>query len=366
MGKLLSDNKTLTDKLAAAQKEIDSLKSNPKSKLAMAQAQLKNLQDQYEASQEANKALQDTTTTLKPQLDQAQADLVAANQKLAAAGTGSPEYDTLKRENEIMRDILTRELQEQAHRDMAKRLAQEEYDNLKLKSKVLQEQLDILGSPMTPPTNDQERALLASLKVPGPDVSPRQLSPMALPRALRGTTPPTDQATTTTPPATPDASAPIPTWPRPRRPPPTRIQLPPRRPRTTNSVAGTTPPATTPDATTNQPPVNIVMNTPSPGRYDRNDPSDNDPCDEHRACTSSPSATAPATPPAVAAAPDATSKPPTTPRHRRLLRPSIRMRPSAERLIASSFGGGDHAGALHSARLPDTPTTTKSRRRRRP
>ena len=107
MGKLLSENKTLTDKLAATQKELDTLKTNPKSKLAMAQAQLKNLQDQYDASQEANKALQDTTTTLKTQLDQAQADLVAANQKLAAAGTGSPEYETLKRENEIMRDILT-------------------------------------------------------------------------------------------------------------------------------------------------------------------------------------------------------------------------------------------------------------------
>ncbi len=70
-----------------------------------------------------------------------------------------------------MREILTRELQEQAHRDMAKRLAQEEFDNLKLKSKVLQDQLDILGSPMTPPTTDEERALLASLKAPGPDIA---------------------------------------------------------------------------------------------------------------------------------------------------------------------------------------------------
>ena len=115
--------------------------------------------------------MQTTTTTLKSQLEAAQTDLAAANQKLAAAGTSSPEYATLKRENEIMRDILTRELQEQAHRDMAKRLAQEEFDNLKLKSKVLQEQLDILGSPMTPPSNDQERALLASLKAPNPDVT---------------------------------------------------------------------------------------------------------------------------------------------------------------------------------------------------
>ena len=118
----------------------------------MAQKQLKNLQDQYDASQEANTALQDTTTTLKQQLDQAQADLVAANQKLAALPAPPPEYQTLKHENEVMREILMREIHEQAHRDMAKRLAQEEFDNLKFKSKVLQEQLDILGSPMTPPT----------------------------------------------------------------------------------------------------------------------------------------------------------------------------------------------------------------------
>ena len=206
MAKLLSDNKALNDKLAATQKELEDIKANPHSKLAMAQTQLKNLQDQYDASQEANKALQDTTTTLKQQLDEAQADLVSANQKLAAAGAGSPEYDTLKHENEVMRDILTRELQEQAHRDMAKRLAQEEFDNLKLKSKVLQEQLDILGSPMTPPTNDQERDLLASLKVPGPDVAsvnPNGFSATKTPDATDTTT----NAPVATAPAMPDPTA---------------------------------------------------------------------------------------------------------------------------------------------------------------
>ena len=172
MGKLLAENKALNDKLAAAQKEIANFKSNPSSKLAMAQAQIKNLQGEYDASQAANKALQDTTTNLKQQLDQAQTDLAAANQKLATATPSSPDYATLKRENEVMREILTRELQEQAHRDMAKRLAQEEFDNLKLKSKVLQENLDILATPITPPSNDEERALFASLKTSGPEVAP--------------------------------------------------------------------------------------------------------------------------------------------------------------------------------------------------
>jgi Flp pilus assembly protein TadD len=286
MGKLLSDNKALTDKLAATQKELESLKSNPRSKVALAQAQLKNLQDQYDASQEANKALQDTTTTLKEQLDQAQADLVAANQKLAAAGTGSPEYETLKRENEIMRDILTRELQEQAHRDMAKRLAQEEFDNLKLKSKVLQEQLDILGSPMTPPTNDQERALLASLKVPPPDVT-QPPSDNGFSAPAPGTTPASPDANATTAPAavpgvtssTPDAN--------------TVAATPP--PVTTNTVSAT-PPAVTSDSTTNEPPVSIVMNNTAPSGD-----------------TATPSSTTNAAP-AVASAPDpSTNSAPTAP-----------------------------------------------------
>ena len=260
MGKLLNDNKALSDKLASAQKEIDGLKSNPRSKLAMAQVQIKNLQDQYAASQEANKALQDTTTTLKQQLDQAQADLVTANQKLAAAA-GSPEYATLKRENEIMRDILRRELQEQAHRDMAKRLAQEEFDRLKLKSTVLQEQFDISSSAMVAPTTDEERALLESLKVPGPDVAqpppngfaaqapaapmadPTSTNAPTIPASAPAMTPsaPQTNVASAAPPATNDASA---------------------LPSATNALAGATPPAPAMDNATNAPAVTIVMNNP--------------------------------------------------------------------------------------------------------
>jgi tetratricopeptide (TPR) repeat protein len=286
MGKLLSDNKTLTDKLAATQKELDDYKNNPKSKLALAQAQLKNLQDQYDESQEANKALQDTTTTLKTQLDQAQADLVAANQKLAEAGPGSADYETLKRENEVMRDILTRELQEQAHRDMAKRLAQEEFDNLKLKSKVLQEQLDILGSPMTPPTNDQEKQLLISLKVPGPDVS-QPVGDTGFSANVTGNQTPADPAVTNTTsdvapaPTAPDtntASATVPA---------------------TNTVADTTPL----DNSTNTPPVNIVMNDQTPSTSSTTaapDPS----------TTNAPTSTTPTTP---SSAPTDPSTQPSTP-----------------------------------------------------
>ena len=158
MGDLMARNKELTDKLAAAQTEIKALTASPHSAASKLAAQLKAVQEKLDASEAANAGLTETTTTLQQQLNQAQHDLAVANQQLATTGPGSPQYLALKHENEVMRGILLREIQEQSRRDGAKRLAQEEFDRLKITSRVLQEQLDILGSPMTPPNNDEERA----------------------------------------------------------------------------------------------------------------------------------------------------------------------------------------------------------------
>lgn len=269
VGRLLTENKALTEKLTQAEKQIDDLKSvNPKSKVSLMQTQLKNLQDQFDESQAANKALQTTITTLQQHLDQAQADLVNANQRLADAGPSNPEYATIKRENEVMRGILTREIQEQAHRDMAKRLYQEEFDNLKIKSKVLQEQLDILASPMTPATTDEERALLAGLKAPGPTITPPPDSGNVLATPVAGT--PTAPNTPAAP-MVPDATAPTTNAPTtvvsntPATPPSTPAD--PSTPSTpavdpNNSTTPSTPP-TTPAPDTNVAPAPVTPSTPA-------------------------------------------------------------------------------------------------------
>jgi Flp pilus assembly protein TadD len=172
MGDLMARNKELTDKLTEAQTEIKALTSSPKSAASKLAAQLKMVQEKLDASEAANAGLTETTTTLQQQLNQAQQDLAVANNQLASTGPGSPQYLALKHENEVMRGILQREIQEQSRRDGAKRLAQEEFDRLKITSRVLQEQLDILGSPMTPPNDDEERELLASIKVAPSEVTP--------------------------------------------------------------------------------------------------------------------------------------------------------------------------------------------------
>lgn len=300
MTKLIAQNKELSDKLADTQKQLDTFLNNPKSHLAQAEAQVKNLQDQLAASQEANKALQDTTTTLKQQLDQANADLVAANQKLAAAGPGSADYTKLKRENEIMRGILTRELQEQGRRDMAKKLIEEEFDNLKLKSTVLQEHLDEATTVMTPPTTDEERALLASLRPSSPDVT---------------APPPGPNANTFVAPAGPNSVAAGDTNAAPST-------VTPPAPGADTNVAASTPPATnsvaatgtsTPSAdnSTNAAPVQIVMNGGDSTPNNPAPPATTDNAATNAApSTSTGTSTASSTPPA---APDASAPiPPTT------------------------------------------------------
>jgi Flp pilus assembly protein TadD len=231
MGKLLSQNKALTDKLTSAQAQIKALTSNPKSAVAKLTVQLKNVQEKLDASEAANSGLMETTNTLQQQLAQAQNDLTAANQKLSSTAVGSPEYLTLKRENEVMRGILLREIQEQSRRDGAKRLAQEEFDRLKINSKVLQEQLDILGSPMTPPTSDQERMLIDSLKVTPAEPTPivdneagNHFSATTTPAADTNAAPAATNAVASVTPPAPSTNAP---------------------PADTNAVATTTPPADT-------------------------------------------------------------------------------------------------------------------------
>ncbi len=279
MGKLLTENKELTDKLTAAQAQVKALTSNPKSAVAKLSVQLKNVQDKLAASEAANAGLVETTTSLQQQLDQAQKDLTAANQKLATTGPGSPEYLTLKRENEVMRGILLREIQEQSRRDGAKRLAQEEFDRLKISSKVLQEQLDILGSPMSPPTSDEERSLLASLKV-----TPAEPTPMVDNEGGNhlGVTNTDTNAPSATPPAGTNNVATV-------TPPLTNAA--PATSTDTNAMASTTPPADTNapaatpaetnnvTATTNAPSATATMTTPAtnaaPAITESNPPSTN-------------------------------------------------------------------------------------------
>ncbi len=142
VAQLLKDNNTLKDQLAQAEQSMKLLRSGGSSDVNVAnlQTQLKKVQDQVALLERENQSYRQTTTDLKNQLE-------AAQRQLAEGGSGKNE-DQLRQENDVLRNIINRQLQEQARRDSAKRLALEELLNLKVKSEVLRQQIDLLSSPL--------------------------------------------------------------------------------------------------------------------------------------------------------------------------------------------------------------------------
>jgi tetratricopeptide (TPR) repeat protein len=156
VAQLLKDNNTLKDQLAQAEQSMRQLRGGGAADVNVInlQNQLKKVQDQVALLEHENQAYRQTTTELKAQLE-------AAQQKLADGGSGKND-DQLRQENDVLRNIINRQLQEQARRDAAKRLALEELLNLKVKSEVLRQQIDLLSSPLVVLSSDE----LAMLHTP--------------------------------------------------------------------------------------------------------------------------------------------------------------------------------------------------------
>jgi len=204
VAELLQQNNGLKADLARAEEIIKTLQSGTgETSVAALQVQLKKVQEQLAQQQQANTAFEQSTADLKKQLDEARANLAQARQQLASA----PGAESSQRENEVLRSIINRQMQEQARRDAAKKLAQEELDSLKTKSDVLRQQIDILGSPIVV-LSEEERALLRTptaqivsannvLKAPLTQATPDNAS----------TT--TTTATTATPPASAPENPPV-------------------------------------------------------------------------------------------------------------------------------------------------------------
>ena len=153
---LMEENRQLKEKLVSAENLASNLQSGGSdSSLPNMQEQLKKIQDQLALAKHENEALRQTSDEYKKKLDDTQKSLDAANAKLAAI----PKENPLKKENDILRDILKRELAEQTRREVAKRLALEELESLAIDSEKLKTQITLLGSPLIQLTSE-EKALL--------------------------------------------------------------------------------------------------------------------------------------------------------------------------------------------------------------
>jgi len=158
---LVAENSDLQKKLAAAENTVRELSADGPKKaqeLQDVKQELEKLRDQLVASQKANKDSEKMIADLRAQLDEASGALATAK----LTGANPEESARLVRENQMLRAIVIRERQEEARREQAKKLMLAEFDKLKIKSDVLDQQIHLLAEPITKLSAEE----LALLKAP--------------------------------------------------------------------------------------------------------------------------------------------------------------------------------------------------------
>ena len=145
---LLAGKDDLQHNLANAEEKGRTLtESDPviAEKFAEMNQQIAELQRQLAETQKRNDYLMARAAELDVQLDDASTELQAAK----LGGANSKESAQLARENELLRNIVVRERQEEARRDEIRNLVVAELGRLKIRSETLNRQIELLAQPVT-------------------------------------------------------------------------------------------------------------------------------------------------------------------------------------------------------------------------
>jgi len=167
---LMAENSDLQKKLTAAEntvREISADRPRKAQELQDVKQQLAKLRDQLVASQKANQDSEKMIADLRAQLDEASGQLATAKLN----GATPEDTERLVKENQMLRAIVVRERQEEARREQAKKLMLAEFDKLKIKSDVLDQQILLLAEPITK-LSAEELALLKTPVVAISDTAP--------------------------------------------------------------------------------------------------------------------------------------------------------------------------------------------------
>lgn len=156
LSNLMAENNSLKEKLTKAEATIANVQTGSGGQSVVAlDEQVKKIQDQLNLSRQENEALRQTSEEFKAKLQEVQKQLDEANIKIA----GLPKEDPIRKENEMMRDLIRREQAEFERRKIASRMALEELQALKIDSEKLKTQITLLSSPLIILSED-EKALL--------------------------------------------------------------------------------------------------------------------------------------------------------------------------------------------------------------
>src|SRR5207244_12376698 len=129
------------------------------------------VQRQMAESKKQNQYLVARIAELWVQLDTTGAQLQSAK----LTGKNSEETDRLMRENELLRNIVVRERQEEARREEARKLMLAELDRLRIKSDSLNKEIELLAQPVTK-LSSEELGLLRQPVVSVSDQNPGALT----------------------------------------------------------------------------------------------------------------------------------------------------------------------------------------------
>lgn len=170
---LVTENSSLKQKLADAEKtvrEISDDKPKKEQEIAEVKRQVEQLRQQLAAKEKENKDFEATVADLRSHLDETDSEL----SKAKLTGANPDETARLTKENEMLRNIVVRERQEEARREQAKKLMLAEFGKLQIKSATLNQQIEMLAQPVTKLT-PEELALLRQPVVAISDSNPAAL-----------------------------------------------------------------------------------------------------------------------------------------------------------------------------------------------
>jgi Flp pilus assembly protein TadD len=151
---LVAEKNDLQQKLAAAEEKVRKVtEGDPKAtdKLTEMERQIAQLQQQLTETQNRNHYLAARAAELDVELEHAGTELQTAMQ----AEANSEDSSRVARENELLRNIVVRERQEEARRDKAWKIALAELDRLKVRSDLLNKQIEFLAQPVTKLTAEE-------------------------------------------------------------------------------------------------------------------------------------------------------------------------------------------------------------------
>jgi tetratricopeptide (TPR) repeat protein len=145
---LLAENNDLQQKLKTAEEQVCILSDDgPQTtkNLAGLEQQVAQLQKRLSETENRNYYLAARAAELDVALEHADTELQAAT----VAEPNSTEKSQLAKENQLLRNIVVRERQEEARRDEARKMVLAEVDKLKVRSDLLNQKIEVLAQPVT-------------------------------------------------------------------------------------------------------------------------------------------------------------------------------------------------------------------------